>query len=257
MTENLSHYLDPLGLGGWQYHPVAGSTNDLALAWAENDAYDGSLVLADSQTAGRGRHDRHWITRPGVALAMSLILRPLEAETPHFARFTALAALGLVQALSDLGLDATVKWPNDILIRDKKVAGVLVEADWQSGAVKAVVIGLGVNVLPESVPPDEVLRYPATSVADELGRPVNRWALLAGIIQAMQTYRVDLTQDVFLQSWNHHLAFREQWVSLSTSDGTVQTRKVLEVAQDGCLVVEDQDGTITRHAAGEIEISTA
>ena len=251
-AQDLSPHLDPLGLGAWRYFPVVGSTNDIALAWAEEGTPDWSLVVADAQTAGRGRGERRWVTQQGCALAMSLILRPSPVEAEFSPRFTALAALGLIQALTAWGLDAQLKWPNDILLGGEKVAGVLVEADWQSDQVQSVVIGMGVNVSPGSVPPRAALRYPATSVEHVLGGPVDRWALLAATLDAIRDYRAILTTDAFLEDWNTHLALRGAWVKFRIADRGPQLVKLLEVQVDGQLAVEQPDGKVLSVSVGEI-----
>lgn len=251
-SSDLSLYLGSLSLGAWRYFPSVGSTNDQALAWARQDAPDWALVVADAQTAGRGRNGRRWITTPGSALAMSLVLRPSLEEMRCFTRFTALGALGLMRALSGLGLTAELKWPNDILLAGKKVAGVLVEADWQADRVEYVVIGIGVNVTQESVPPSESLRYPATAVETVLGDQVDRWALLAETLKAMQAYRTILAEEAFMRAWNEGLAFNHAWVRFRMRDEAWHTVKVLEVRPDGRLALEHEGGQQTSVATGEI-----
>ena len=104
--EKLTHILTPLKLGAWQYYSTLESTNDLALAWLQQGTSDWSLILADEQTAGRGRNLRPWLTRPGSGLAMSLAFRLNPVEQSHVPRFTALAALSLVKVLVSHGLEA-------------------------------------------------------------------------------------------------------------------------------------------------------
>jgi BirA family biotin operon repressor/biotin-[acetyl-CoA-carboxylase] ligase len=233
--------LDVPELGKMLYYAEVSSSNDLALEWAENGAADGSLVLADLQTAGRGRGDRRWVTRPGTALAMSLVLRPKTVETAHVARFTALAALGLVDALAKLGLSAAIKWPNDVLLGGKKVAGVLVEAVWRGNDLTGLVVGMGVNVTAESVPPAAELRYPATAVEVEMGAEVDRWDLLAGILQGLFKYRAILPTDAFLTAWDENLAFKGQQVAFRFPDGKVRPAIVRDVQPDGRLALQLAD----------------
>lgn len=248
----IKNILDSLHLGAWQYHPTVGSTNDTALAWAKRGAPDGSLVLADTQTAGRGRAGRRWVTRPGSALAMSLVLRPTPAEEAHIPRFTALAALGLIQALAQRGLRAKLKWPNDVLLAGRKAAGVLVEADWGGERLEALVVGMGVNVNPESVPEQDLLKYPATSVADIHGAPLNRWLLLRDILLEMMVLRRRLTDQAFLEAWNHALAFRGDWVRFHHPGAEPQQVKILGVGSGGELLHETQGGQMDSALAGEI-----
>lgn len=247
---SLADFLDPLGLGAWTYQRMVTSTNDLALSWAQRDAPDWSLVLADSQSAGRGRFDRNWVTKPKSALAMSLVLRPLPAELPHLPRFTALAALGLISALDDAGCEGRIKWPNDVLLNGKKVAGILVEAEWQADDVCALVVGMGVNVTDEAVPNE--LRYPATSVEAELSDPIIRWALLADILQHMMALRLILTDQAFVEAWNSSLAFRGEWISFRQRGKTVKRMKLLGITTDGCLALQDPLGGGVNVMEGEI-----
>lgn len=249
--ERLTNLLDPLGLGAWQYHPVLGSTNDLALAWARAGAPDESLVLADAQTAGRGRGDRRWQTEPGCGLALSLFFRPTTEEKTCVSRFTALLALSLVKALEVYDLKAEVKWPNDILLVNKKVGGVLVETDWVGEELLGLVAGMGVNVKAGSVP-KKPLRYPAISVEDALGRNIDRWALLVEILVEMRAIRSILTEEGFIDLWNAHLAFRNQWIWFISPEGTEERVKLLGVRGDGALELQEQDGENKTAITGEI-----
>lgn len=251
-TSDLSEYLRQIDLGAWRFLPVTGSTNDVALAWAQEGAPDWSLVVADAQTAGRGRRERHWMTAPGGALAISLVLRPSPDEVTCFPRFTALAALGLIRALAGLGLDAALKWPNDVLLEGKKVAGVLVEADWQGDQVKATVVGMGVNVAPSSVPAQSILRYPATAVETALGRGVDRWALMAETLRSIRDYRAILVEDAFVDAWNAHLALRGERVPFKMPDKDLLWVKVSGVRADGQLALELETGEQFDTHTGEI-----
>ncbi|MGC8855748.1 MAG: biotin--[acetyl-CoA-carboxylase] ligase, partial [Anaerolineae bacterium] len=145
--KSLRAALQDLPLGELRYYASIRSTNDEALAWATEGATDLSLVIADEQTAGRGRAGRKWYTPAGAALAFSLILRPSPAEQTHLSRIVGLAAVSLAFSLEQSGLHPRIKWPNDILLQDRKVAGILVETIWTGEQADCVVIGIGVNVL--------------------------------------------------------------------------------------------------------------
>lgn len=253
--DDLTPYLENLGLGGWRTYETVGSTNDIALAWGEKGAADWSLVVAESQTAGRGRGGRQWLSAPGCGLWFSLVLRPLPGEIEYFPRFTALAALGLVSALANLGLRAKIKWPNDVLLASKKVAGILVEANWQGGRADAIVVGMGVNVTAGCVPPADTLRYPATCIEEARGSPVNRWALLGDLLSKMREYRNVLMHAEFVKAWNSHLAMRgEQICFRALLDEEPQTGIVQGVNGAGELEVRKPEGVLIRLVAGEILI---
>src|SRR5512145_784707 len=168
----LKKALSKLPLGEVRYFDSIGSTNNEALAWVTRGAKDLSLVIADEQTAGRGRLDRKWFTPRGTALAFSLILRPTEAEKPHLTRVIGLAALAVTDALRTRGLVAQIKWPNDVLLNGRKVAGILVESVWSGEEVDYVVMGIGVNVLKGAIPSADLLSFPATSLEESLGPAV-------------------------------------------------------------------------------------
>jgi BirA family transcriptional regulator, biotin operon repressor / biotin---[acetyl-CoA-carboxylase] ligase len=260
MTEEtkLKQVLKNLCPGEWQYHPRVGSTNDLALDWARESALDGSLVLADAQTVGRGRGGRRWLTQPGSSLAMSLILRPNPAEAACLPRFTALPALGLIHALARMGLRAELKWPNDVLLEGKKVAGVLVETAWQGEALEALVVGMGVNVNTESVPEPKHLKYPAISVEEAYGGPVDRWDLLGAALREMMALRRRITGKDFMADWNQALAFRGEWVRFCAASGGDWQEcmvRILGVGSDGELVYENKAGEEAKALAGEIQIT--
>ena len=141
-----------------------------AAAWAEAGAPHGALVTARHQTAGRGRHGRAWTDAPGASLMLSLVLRP--RLRPDALALVGLAAgLALAEALDGFGVAARVKWPNDVRAGGRKLAGVLAEARW-TGPHPVVLVGLGLNVAPASVPASQAGR--AASLADVAARPVGR-----------------------------------------------------------------------------------
>jgi BirA family transcriptional regulator, biotin operon repressor / biotin---[acetyl-CoA-carboxylase] ligase len=154
-----------------------GSTNDDARAWAAAGAVHGSVVIADAQDRGRGRHGRAWTTPPGASLAMSIVLRPRIA--PHaLAPIALVAGLAAREAIGARCPRAMVKWPNDVVIEGRKIAGILVEGAIASTRVDHVVVGIGVNVT--AFPPDLI----ATSIAHEGGDP-DRSALALDILDAL------------------------------------------------------------------------
>ena len=248
----LSNVLDPLSLGGWQYHPVVHSTNDIAQDWAEKGAADWSLVLADEQTAGRGQGSRRWHMAAGKGLAMSLILRVKPDERTIVTRFTALAALGLVHALRKYQLEGWIKWPNDVLLKGKKVGGVLVETAWVGDSVEACIIGMGVNVAKGCIPKSTVLNYPAITVEDAYGSAINRWELLAQILRSILAFRPIITTEAFIDAWNQQLMFRGKWVHFLFSTGVVKKVKLMGICADGKLQLQYEDGSLDLVNAGSI-----
>jgi BirA family biotin operon repressor/biotin-[acetyl-CoA-carboxylase] ligase len=254
----LKSQLDSLPLGGWRYEESIGSTNDAALAWAENGAPDLSLVVADQQTLGRGRFQRRWITHPGAALAFSLILRPTPGELDYLARFSALGAVAIVEALgTSLGLPAEIKWPNDVLLNGHKAAGILVENAWTGSDLKAVIIGIGINVSPAAVPDPTLLMYPATSLETILGKPVDRWSVLHQVLSSLIGWRKRLASPEFQNALENRLAFKNQWVRISGSLGPDQMGQVIGIDPDGSLRLRSADGSSFTVSAGDVSLRSA
>jgi BirA family biotin operon repressor/biotin-[acetyl-CoA-carboxylase] ligase len=250
----LTRSLAPLPLGALRYYNTTGSTNDDALAWASQGAPDISLVIADEQTRGRGRMDRKWYTPPHSALAFSLILRPVDSERAHPARTTGLLALSLSECLRKLGLAPEIKWPNDVLLNGRKVAGILVESTWSGEELESMVLGMGVNVLAASVPPAEILLFPATSIETELGRAIDRIQLLHAILEMVLALRPTLGTDAFLDAWEANLAFRGQQVQVLGSSPKPITGELLGLNVDGSLRLRDEHGRSVTVQVGEVHL---
>ena len=163
-----------LGQQPFRFYEHVTSTQDLARDWAlaDPDLPAGALVIAEEQTAGRGRQRRKWHTPPGQALALSMILRPTLVPE-QLPRVTMLGGVAVAATLSPLLGDAlALKWPNDVLIHGRKVCGILSEAIWEGDRLGPVVIGIGLNVRVDFSRTD--LAGQATSLETELGHPVSR-----------------------------------------------------------------------------------
>ena len=245
-----------LPLPAIQYFDNLPSTNDLALSWADQGgAPDFSLVTADNQSAGRGRLNRRWVTMPGAALAFSLVLRPTVQETEHLALFSPLAGLAVSLALEKLfGLHPTIKWPNDVLLSRKKAVGILAEATWTGQKASGVILGIGINVAPSSVPPAHELLFPATSVEQEAGHAVDRIQLLRSVLEELLAWRPGLGSPEFFQAWEDHLAFRGEWVEASQSGNAVLQGRVSHIDRDGNLILLDANEKEISVTAGDLHL---
>jgi BirA family transcriptional regulator, biotin operon repressor / biotin---[acetyl-CoA-carboxylase] ligase len=250
----LKKSLSRLPLGDIKYFESLGSTNDEALAWAANDAPDLSLVIADEQTAGRGRLDRKWFTPRGTALAFSLILRPTADEGPHLTRIVGLAALAVAGSLRMRGLAAQIKWPNDVLILGRKVSGILSESVWLGEEVDCAVIGIGVNVLKGSVPPPELLNFPATSLEDELGQAPNRAQVLHDILAAFIDLRPRMGSADFIAQWEGLLAFHGERVQVDSGKTAPAIGQVSGLGSDGSLRLQNERGETMTVRFGDVHL---
>jgi BirA family transcriptional regulator, biotin operon repressor / biotin---[acetyl-CoA-carboxylase] ligase len=252
--------LSGLPLGEIQYFGQTGSTNDAALAWAASGAPDLALVYAEQQTAGRGRGRRRWFTPPGAALAFTLILRPLRGEQSSTPLYSALGALAVSEVLESLGLWPEIKWPNDVLLNRRKVCGVLAESVWLGEELDNLVVGVGVNIKPGSVPPADQLSFPATCLETEWHQSrsgphaMERAALLRRILEAMLHWRGQVGDASFLHAWEDRLAFRGEQVEVWLDGGEVETGQVVGLEQDGSLRLLSSQGQSFSVQYGEVHL---
>jgi BirA family biotin operon repressor/biotin-[acetyl-CoA-carboxylase] ligase len=252
-ARELQAVLRDLPLGGLRFFEKIGSTNDEALAWASQGAADLSIVIADEQIRGRGRLGRKWFTPPQTALAFSLILRPTADEIKYPARVTGLGALALADAISTLGLHAQIKWPNDVLLSGKKVAGILVESVWMGDAPDTFVLGMGINVLASSVPPTDQVLFPATSVETESGQRIDRVALLHDVLSSLIAWRPKLGTDEFIKTWESLLAFRGKEIQLTKENEQPLSGELIGLEPDGSLQLKVNNNFLTVQI-GEIHL---
>lgn len=253
-AERLRASLPICGLGEPLYfYPNIGSTNDQATDFARQGSPHGTLVVAEEQTSGRGRAGRYWFTPPASALALSLVLRPQGLTLETLGELTALGALAVVEALENVGIEALIKWPNDVLIHGRKVAGVLTEASWLGDELEFAILGVGVNVRPKSVPPDEKVDMPATCVEATVGERVDRHELLLNVIQGLGKWYLHLGSPQMLVAWNQRLAYRGRIVKVHHIQGAILGR-VQGLAIGGRLRLQLEDGEMIEIAVGDVHL---
>jgi len=208
--QNLENELSDLPIGGIKFYETTTSTNDKAAEWADLGAEDFSVVVADEQVKGRGRRGRKWFTYRGAALAFSLIIIPSREEIlkSNFSLYTGLGALSVCSVLrKQYNLPTKIKWPNDVLVRGKKVCGVLVESHWIGETLSSIVLGIGINIALESLPADIQLRAPITCLEVEVDHAIKRTALLHQLLNEIYTWRTQIYREEFIQTWESNLAF--------------------------------------------------
>ena len=269
----LQDTLSDLPLGPVRYYKTIDSTNLAAAKWVLDGASHFSLVVADEQTAGRGRHGRRWFTPPGSALAFSLIIKSERLSlfqdkqdgldhVPSLipSRLTALGALAVCESLqTQFGLNPQIKWPNDVLVNKRKVAGVLVEAQWQSRLLAAI-LGIGINIAPASIPADKDLTFPATSVETVLGKPVDRWILLHEVLESIVRWQQRLSSKEFIQTWEELLAFKGEWVQVVSekrqedNPENIREGQVLGLSDEGALKLQAPSGERFEIQIGELQL---
>lgn len=238
-----------------EHYASIGSTNTLAKEKASDGAPEGTLIIADEQVKGRGRLGREWTSPKGTGIWMSLILRP-DIEPIHAAKMTQIAAAAMTMSIrSSTGLDAGIKWPNDIIVNKRKVCGILTEMSAELNTVNYVVVGLGVNVNVEVFPED--IADKATSLKIETGHPVRRQDIVVAFANAFEllydAYIKEGNLDRTLEYCRAHSVTIGQQVRIIHKNETLYG-KALDLNADGELVVEFESGEIKPVFYGEVSV---
>jgi BirA family biotin operon repressor/biotin-[acetyl-CoA-carboxylase] ligase len=248
--------LSNLPMGGIRYYEKIGSTNDLANAWAGQNAANMSLVITDEQTSGRGRNGRIWYTPAGLSLAFSLILRPEKEENHSVGLFSCLGALAVVQAIKKLhkNLNPEIKWPNDVLVNKQKICGILTEVSWRGEHIESLIIGIGVNVLQGSVPPLEILNFPANCLESVSYSKINRIELLYEILLAISDLRKQMETVLFMDTLWEHLAFKGEMVHIVSENLQPRSGIITGLDPGGGLCLQDLNGNNFTAHYGEVHL---
>jgi BirA family biotin operon repressor/biotin-[acetyl-CoA-carboxylase] ligase len=251
----LEEALQELQLPRIIYYEETDSTNEQALRIAAQQAEEFTLVIAEKQTAGRGRMGRKWVTEPGSSLAFSIILQPSKTEIPHLSMFSLLGALAVCRAIeANHCIPAQVKWPNDVLLDGKKTAGILAETNWQGSHLQGLVLGIGINLLPGSVPPADELLFPATCVQAHCQQPLERLPFLAAVVKQIITLRRTILDASFLEEYTRHMAFIGQSVYLSSTAGESVSGILTGIKEDGQLLLVLDSGEKAGFPIGDLHL---
>lgn len=254
-----------LGDRPFRFFDQAASTQDIAQEWAlaNPDLPAGkpgdqlAVVVAEEQTAGRGRQGRTWYSPPSSCILCSVILKP-DLAPEDVTRATMVGAVGVAEALYPyLHETVTLKWPNDVLIRGKKAAGILTEAAWLGDELGAVVVGIGINIRVDFSDAD--LIHPATSVEPEAGRAIDRHDLLAELLARLDYWAGQIASPLLLEAWRQRLGTLGKRVTVYTEpdrypspsfDGLAEA-----VDEHGALLVRLDDGEQRRVLAADVGLA--
>jgi BirA family biotin operon repressor/biotin-[acetyl-CoA-carboxylase] ligase len=247
-----------LGIFGRRIHwlDTTTSTNDVAAHLAELGAAEGTTVAADAQTAGRGRLGRTWFSPPCAGLYVSIVLRPSGdlSTRPNPSAFLTLASgVAIAEGVrTSTGLPAEIKWPNDVMIGRRKLAGILAEAAAQGDRLQHVIVGFGVNLQNTSFPLELADR--ATSIEAETSRPADRAQIFSQILIAFSARYGDLQAgrfDAILSAWRAlSPSLPGSWVEWDTAAGVMRGRAE-DIDEQGALMVR-AGSKLERLAAGEV-----
>jgi BirA family biotin operon repressor/biotin-[acetyl-CoA-carboxylase] ligase len=236
------------------YFAEIDSTNTHARRLAEQGGREGEIVIANSQTQGRGRLGRRWVSPPNGNLYFSVILRP-QLPPAHAPQITLMAAVALVETLQFfLPVSPVIKWPNDILTDDKKIAGILTEVSCGPEHVDFVILGIGVNLnAPTHLMPEEI-RERATSVFAMTQKEVSCEDFLRRLIQDLDRCYGEIEETGFIAlapRWEAYFGLRGQRVRVELLD-QVMVGAAKGIDYDGALVLQDDHGNLQRVIAGDV-----
>lgn len=237
------------------FYETTGSTNNNAAEYAEQGAAEGTLVIAEEQGTGKGRRGRHWVTPSGSAIAMSMVLRP-RISPANVSMVTLVMGLAVAGACREFcGVDAKIKWPNDVVVNGKKICGILTEMFSEVDYIKYLVIGTGINTAVEEFPPE--LQQTAVSLHRIMGRRPDRAGLIAVCMKYFEQY-----YETFLETQDFS-GLKELYNGLLVGIGG--TVRVLEPGNEytgvsegidsrGELLVRREDGSLEAVYAGEVSV---
>ena len=233
-----------------------GSTNELAKELAQSGAVEGTVVVAEEQTMGKGRRGRTWYSPAGRGLWFTVILRP-PISPVDAAKLTLVTAVAVTKSIREMtGFPAGIKWPNDVLVSGRKAAGILTEMSAEIETVNHLVVGIGINFnLDPGAIPSEIAEI-ATSVTRAGEETVTRAALLAGILNNLDSLYQDFLSGSFPQILS---AWREMSVTLNRqvkveSVGMSEEGIAIDIDEDGALLLQKKDGTIKKVLAGDVSL---
>jgi len=233
------------------YYPRLTSTMDVAKREAQQGAAEGTIIVADEQTVGKGRLKRGWLSPEGN-IALSIVLYPSLPYLPFLIMLASLSVVHSIEAVT--GLKSQVKWPNDILINGRKVCGILIESEVRGDMVEYAIMGIGVNVNLRLPSFPEILST-ATSLSDELGREVSRLSLIQRLLVEIEKLYLSLSVGGSVyQEWRDRLVTLGKKVRIKTGK-TVYKGIAESVAGDGSLLLRQSDGSLTKIVAGDATLA--
>ncbi len=229
------------------------STMDDARAAAEEGAPAGTVVFAEEQTAGRGRFTgRRWVSPAGQNLYFTIVVRPTVAEAQRLSMLTPVAVANAVEQV--VGLYPRIKWPNDLHLRGRKFAGILIEGEWQDERPQFALVGIGVNVNTAPGLEETGVDRPAISLAETRGRPVPREPLLAAILTAFERALKGAALPALYDGWLSRLETLGRQITLSAHDGSSVDGIAESAREDGALLVRLTTGELRAFHSGEVSL---
>jgi len=238
-----------------EYYDSIPSTNIRAKEIAA-ESKEGTLIISEEQTQGRGRLSRRWVSPKGKGLWFSIILKP-DFKPEKVYKITLIGAAAITEALEDMGIKSYIKWPNDIIVEGKKICGILTEMSCENDRVNYVIMGIGINVNLKEEDFDEELIEKATSLRIVTGKEIDRSQLLANVLNHMERlyipFKVKGSLDETIRICREKSILIGNQVRIIRGD-MITSGKVLNIDDEGYLLVQYEDGKIEKILSGEVSI---
>jgi len=216
----------------------------------KKETAEGTVVIAGTQTAGKGRIGRTWLSPVG-SLAMSVILKPSVDNLPQLVMIASLAVVRAIKKVT--GLKTQIKWPNDVLVKNKKVCGILIENEVKGGKVNSAIIGIGINVNFDPLDFPEITGI-ATSLSHEIGTEISKVELTSTLLSELERLYLEAQAGApVYREWQENMETLGRWIKVKNGE-TVEQGKAETVTENGNLVLRRADGSLTEIVAGDVTI---
>ncbi|KEI11561.1 biotin--acetyl-CoA-carboxylase ligase [Clostridium novyi B str. ATCC 27606] len=238
------------------YFNTIDSTNNKAKELGAKGILEGTVVISEEQTGGRGRLGRQWVSPKFKGIWMSVILRP-NIEPMEASKITQIAAAAVCSVIKELGIDVYIKWPNDIVLNNKKICGILTEMSGEINKINYIVLGIGINVNIDEEDLPEYIKDIATSIKIETGLNIQRKELIAKIFNKFEILYDEfinegtIKKSIEICKGNSALLGKEVKIIRKSTEVFA---KALTIAEDGELIVEYNDGKVEKIVSGEVSI---
>lgn len=256
-SEEIAQYLNTKIIGrDIRYYETIESTNKTAKEIAQQEDKEGTVIISEEQTEGRGRLGRNWISPKGKGIWMSIVIKPNIAPTDA-SKVTQLTAAAVYSALNEMGIETQIKWPNDIILNEKKVCGILTEMSSEMMQINYMVVGIGINVNLNSEDIPEDIREKATSLKIEIEKKVDRKKLIGKILNKFEYF-----YELFINESDISEAIsicREKSILIGKNIRIIERkqelqREAIDLTENGELVVKDEFGNTSVVISGEVSV---
>lgn len=238
------------------YYDTIGSTNTKAKELAANGVPEGTVVISEEQTSGRGRLGRAWISPKYKGVWMSIVLRP-DIDPMNVAKITQVGAAAVYNAIKSLGIDTSIKWPNDIILNHKKVCGILTEMNAEINKINYVIMGIGINVNLDKEDILDDINSVATSLKIESNNSIDRKKLVSSLLNNFEALYEDFLDNPKMKKTidicKVHSAIIGKEIRVIKRDSTLNA-KAIDINEDGKLVVQYKDGSKEALFSGEVSV---